>query len=131
MKHATAKSSRGPARRESRVEAPAAVGDVTATLLWRALELDPLTLHPATRTVLFGLEAPAARRVSLAGTFNDWNVEAHPLAHQADGVWLAELELPPGRYEYRYFVDGQWCDDPQAVELVPNPFGSFNAVLTV
>lgn len=48
-----------------------------------------------------------------------------------DGKWAKELALPPGRYEYRFVVDGQWVDDPAAKESVPNPVGGFNAVLVV
>ena len=49
----------------------------------------------------------------------------------ADGKWAKELTLPPGRYEYRFVVDGQWVDDPAAKETLPNPFAGFNAVLIV
>jgi hypothetical protein len=48
-----------------------------------------------------------------------------------DGKWAKELALPPGRYEYRFVVDGQWVDDPAATELIPNSFGTANAVLVV
>jgi len=37
----------------------------------------------------------------------------------------------PGRYEYRFVVDGQWRDDPACTERVPNGFGSENCVLRV
>jgi len=49
----------------------------------------------------------------------------------ADGEWTKELTLSPGRYEYRFVVDGEWADDPAAIELIPNPFGTANAVLIV
>jgi hypothetical protein len=48
-----------------------------------------------------------------------------------DGKWAKELALPPGRYEYRFVVDGQWMDDPAATELIPNSYGTANAVLVV
>ena len=48
-----------------------------------------------------------------------------------NGRWLKELALPPGRYEYRLVVDGQWIDDPLAKEFVPNPHGSRNGVIVV
>jgi hypothetical protein len=48
-----------------------------------------------------------------------------------DGRWVKELALPPGRYEYRLVVDGEWVDDPAATELIPNPFGTPNAVLVI
>jgi hypothetical protein len=48
-----------------------------------------------------------------------------------DGKWAKELALPPGRYQYRFVVDGQWVDDSAATELIPNLFGTANAALVV
>ncbi|MGC8990828.1 MAG: glycogen-binding domain-containing protein [Verrucomicrobiia bacterium] len=80
-----------------------------------------------------GLEyrAPDAKSVCVAGTFNNWQTDATPMKPQPDGLWTIELELPPGTYEYRFVVDGVWCDDPKSAETTPNPFGGFNAVLRV
>ena len=41
------------------------------------------------------------------------------------------LELPEGRHEYLFVVDGQWLPDPNAKESVANPYGGRNSVLTV
>jgi len=75
--------------------------------------------------------APEAKRVCVAGSFNEWQPEAAPLKAEADGLWNLELNLPPGTYEYRFVVDGCWCDDPNATETTPNLFGGHNAVLRV
>ena len=76
--------------------------------------------------------APEARRVCVAGSFNDWQPDTAPMQPQADGLWTIELELPPGTYEYRLVVDGCcWCSDPNATNSVLNPFGDYNAVLRV
>ena len=72
-----------------------------------------------------------AQAVSIAGSFNDWRPTATPMVHLNENHWVKELSLPPGRYEYRFVVDGQWICDPTAVEKVPNPFGGCNAVLIV
>ena len=48
-----------------------------------------------------------------------------------DGRWLKGLVLPPGNYEYRVVVDGEWMPDPRASETVTNPFGERNSVLKV
>jgi Glycogen recognition site of AMP-activated protein kinase len=66
-----------------------------------------------------------------ASTFNDWNAEAKQLHPLGDGRWLKETVLPPGTYEYRLVVDGQWIADPRAQETVPNPFGGRNSILKV
>lgn len=86
---------------------------------------------PRNRRCTFSLEAPDARAVTLAGSFNGWATEARPLKRAKGGPWQTTLLLPPGRYEYRFFVDGQWWDDPACTERVPNGFGSHNCVLHV
>ena len=47
------------------------------------------------------------------------------------GRWAKDLALPPGDYEYRLVVDGQWLPDPQVAETVPNPFGGLNSIRRV
>ena len=84
-----------------------------------------------TKKVIFEYYAPLARMVQVAGTFNDWNPQASPLKKDKTGKWRTELSLSPGRYEYRYFVDGVWENDQRPVECVPNTFGSWNSVVTV
>lgn len=83
------------------------------------------------KKMTFEYYAPLANRVSLAGSFNRWDPEACPLKKDRAGKWILSLSLPPGRYEYRYFVDGAWENDQRPVECVPNAFGSWNCVITV
>ena len=84
-----------------------------------------------TAKVLFEFYAPEAQKVQVAGSFNEWNPSKTPLKKERDGKWKATLELPPGRYEYRYWVDGDWQNDQRPVECAPNPFGSWNCILVV
>ena len=79
----------------------------------------------------FELTHLTAQLVSVAGSFNDWQPAATPMIALGEGLWRTEINLPPGRYEYRLVVDGQWMDDPAAKETVDNPFGGLNAVLDV
>ena len=75
--------------------------------------------------------APEARVVQVAGTFNGWRPEANPLEHTGAGEWTARLMLKSGQYEYRFVVDGEWNDDPQATQSAANPHGGRNSVLKV
>jgi hypothetical protein len=50
---------------------------------------------------------------------------------EGGGKWSAELLLAPGRYQYRFVVDGTWQDDPKAARFVANPFGGTNGVIEV
>lgn len=81
--------------------------------------------------VCLELTHPTAKAVSIAGSFNDWHPTVTPMIALGEGRWRKEITLPPGRYEYRLLVDGQWVDDPAAKETAPNPFGGVNAVLNV
>ena len=62
--------------------------------------------------VNFSLLAPDAQNVSLAGDFNDWNVTTHLLQKVSNGKWEVNIDLTPGKYEYRFVVDGEWKNDP-------------------
>ena len=74
---------------------------------------------------------PIAREVKLAGNFNDWRPDATPLKNTGAGEWMVRLMLRSGQYEYRFVVDGQWREDPQVSQRMPNPHGGFNSVLLV
>ena len=97
----------------------------------RAKQSQPASAPHRAATVALRCHAPDAKSVFVAGSFNHWRPDATRLQPLANGLWTAELELPPGDYEYRFVVDGCWCSDPDAKETVPNPFGDHNAVLRV
>ena len=77
----------------------------------------------------FKFHAPEAQNVQLAGDFNAWDPHTHPLKRDSRGLWKININLSPGRYEYRFLVDGQWQDDPTCETCAPNPFGSLNSVI--
>jgi len=88
--------------------------------------------EPVQRPVEFRLNLPGVRSATLAGSFNDWDLQRNPLSKDANGSWKATVLLAPGRYEYRFVIDGaQWFSDPGAKESVPNGFGSTNSVVVV
>jgi 1,4-alpha-glucan branching enzyme len=86
---------------------------------------------PPLMPVTFEFTHPTATTVCVAGTFNDWHADAKPMHSLGAGRWRKETALPPGIYEYRLVVDGQWIADPRAQETAPNPFGGRNSVLKV
>jgi 1,4-alpha-glucan branching enzyme len=83
------------------------------------------------KRVTFKLIAPEAGQVILAGTFNGWAEDATPLKRDAKGVWKTQVTLEPGRYEYRFRVDGHWRDDPENPARIPNGFGTENCIREV
>ena len=83
------------------------------------------------KQVRFHLFAPEARTISLAGDFNGWDIHSLPMQKDKEGNWKISVNLDPGRYEYRFYADGVWQDDPIAEERVVNPFGGQNCVMLV
>ncbi len=83
------------------------------------------------RKTEFSLSAPQAQSVFTAGDFNQWNPSSHPLKMDDKGIWRISLALNPGQYEYRFFVDGEWQNDPNGGPFVENPFGTSNSLKIV
>ncbi|HYL54171.1 MAG TPA: isoamylase early set domain-containing protein, partial [Gemmatimonadales bacterium] len=82
--------------------------------------------------VRFVLYAPGARRVAVAGTFNQWDQSAAPLVPAGtSGVWTTTLALPVGQHQYAFVVDGErWVVDP-AAPSVDDGFGRRNSLVSV
>ena len=76
--------------------------------------------------------APEANTVAAAGDFNNWDVQANMLERNGDGWWKTDLKLTPGRYVYRFVINGeQWSEDPENPNKVPNEFASYHSILEV
>ncbi|MBN2416310.1 alpha amylase N-terminal ig-like domain-containing protein [bacterium] len=70
--------------------------------------------------------------VFIAGTFNDWNSTLNRMTDEdGDGVYEASLLLAPGRYEYKFVVNGEWKTDFNAEEFMGAGQEGDNAVLYV
>src|SRR5690349_726168 len=82
------------------------------------------------KPIEFSLKAPHASSAVIAGSFNNWDTHRTPMQRDGD-AWKAKIPLAPGRYEYRFVVDGQWISDPNCKETVRNDYGSTNSVLVV
>lgn len=90
-----------------------------------------LELHVRPRTGhLFRHSAKneSPRRVTVAGDFNGWNTDSHPMQRKEDGFELF-VSLPPGGARYKFLVDGQWTTDPGNQQLAPD--GSGNSFVVV
>jgi len=77
----------------------------------------------------FHLRAPDASEVCLVGDFNAWKVCDVRLEHVGEDLWTVALQLPRGRHEYMFVVDGRWTTDPAAVLYNDDGFGDKNAVV--
>jgi 1,4-alpha-glucan branching enzyme len=83
------------------------------------------------RMIRFGLKVLNAKSVCIVGSFNEWKPGVTSLAEFGSGNWFTYLSLAPGRYEYRFLVDGKRVDDPTARDYASNPDGGKNAVILV
>ena len=82
--------------------------------------------------VLFTLQHSKARDIFLCGDFNQWSPSTLRMIRQgASDRWEKRLTLPPGRYEYKFLVDGAWTADPSTRNEALNAFGSINSILDV
>jgi chromosome partitioning protein len=61
--------------------------------------------------VVFTVDAPEAKSVQIAADFNNWDPDRTGM-EQLGGIWKAVVPLEPGRYRYRYVIDGHWLADP-------------------
>ena len=83
------------------------------------------------KRIIFSLDAPGAKEVSLVGTFNMWNKKKHPMKKTDDGIWKKFIIIPSGKYEYKFLVDGEWWHDPKNEKVCYNEHGTLNSVITV
>ncbi len=74
-----------------------------------------------------------AKKIFLAGEFNDWNYEETQLKKQKNGCLATTLDLDAGaEYQYRYVLDGErWENDYDADKYVPSEVGVENSVVVV
>ncbi len=79
----------------------------------------------------FTLNAPNASEVYLVGDFNNWDGAEYRMRKFKEGVYKKSVKLKPGRYEYRFVVDGEWWCDPDNPNRQPNSFGSENSVIEI
>ena len=86
------------------------------------------TSHGATE---FVLSAPNAQEVFVVGEFDGWDPHKNRMRRFKNGIWKKKINLPPGRYEYRFRVDNDWQSDPECSEQRCNPYGTKNSVVTV
>ena len=83
------------------------------------------------KRITFKLEASEAKEAILVGDFNNWDVKKHRMKKDNKGRWTKIVTLAPGRYEYKFMVDGEWQNDPSNDQMVHNSFGTVNNILNV
>jgi len=78
--------------------------------------------------------------VSLRASFNSWG--EWPMEKQPDGTWSIIVDLEPGEYQYKFYINGKWPQDmstaraggsvdPNAVGYINDGFGGQNAICRI
>ena len=86
------------------------------------------------------LEDEEVVSVSLRGSFNSWG--EWPMEEQPDGTWSITVNLEPGEYQYKFYINGKWPQDmstaraggpvdPNAVGYINDGFGGQNAICRI
>jgi len=83
------------------------------------------------KSVEFRLYAPNAKKVILTGDFNKWSTKTSPAKKDSRGNWTVKKSLKPGKYQYKFYVDGNWADDPNCASRITNNFGTQNCVIDI
>jgi hypothetical protein len=96
------------------------------------MEYDPenVTRLNDSQFVFYLPEFKEATQVVLSGNFNNWNTLDNKMT-LTDSGWIFKQVLVPGRYEYKFIVDGNWTEDPNNRNTVVNRHGSYNSVFVV
>jgi hypothetical protein len=68
-----------------------------------------------------------AKRVMLAGSFNSWSPDALAMK-KTDSGWIAPVKLKPGKYWYKFIIDGNWNIDNDNVLHENDGMGNENSV---
>ncbi len=83
------------------------------------------------KPILFDLSGfENAQKVFLSGDFIDWK-ENLLACEQKDQTWIYTLSLPPGRYAYKFLVDGKWTVDPDNPQTEMDWMGHLNSIVEV
>lgn len=109
---------------------PGSVWILLAAALLPTLAAAPAAAVPVTFRYQPGGHATT---VSVAGTFNEWNVSATPMLDaDGDGIWEVLLDLAMGEYQYKFVVNGtDWFTDETAEAFTDDGFGGQNSILRV
>jgi CubicO group peptidase (beta-lactamase class C family) len=71
---------------------------------------------------------PSAKIVNLAGTFNDWKPSTI-FCGKEGAEWICRVDLKPGKYLYKFIVDGHWITDPANPTIEDDGRGNTNSVI--
>ena len=72
-----------------------------------------------------------ATKVFLVGSMNNWNTSSTVLRKGDNGVWSIVVKLDPGKYSYKFYVDGNWYCDQKNPDIEDDGYGGSNSIITI
>ncbi len=86
---------------------------------------------PSTGNTTFKLSGHTdAQAVAIYGSFNDWIQTANYCAKESDG-WVCRLDLAPGKYTYKFLIDGVGLNDPANSVIEDDGSGHMDSVIVI
>jgi type 1 glutamine amidotransferase len=71
-----------------------------------------------------------AQNVIVTGSFNGWKEDSYRMVKKGN-IWTCPVYLKPGKYTYKFIVDGRWLLDPANDAWEENREGTGNSVLWI
>jgi enterochelin esterase-like enzyme len=71
-----------------------------------------------------------AEAVAIYGSFNDWIQTKNYCAKESDG-WICRVDLAPGKYTYRFLIDGVGLNDPANPATEDDGNGRMDSVIII
>jgi enterochelin esterase-like enzyme len=86
---------------------------------------------PSTGNTTFTLRGHTdAQVVAIYGSFNDWSQTKNYCAKESDG-WVCRIDLTPGKYTYKFLVDGVGLNDPANSATEDDGHGQMASVIII
>lgn len=86
---------------------------------------------PKLNEVGFSVLAPEAKEVYIVGDFNEWKLNTTSRMEHDNGTWKKNMGLRPGKYRYRFVIDGKWTEDASNPSKAMNPYGTLDSLIEV
>lgn len=68
-----------------------------------------------------------SNQVYLSGSFNAWATEDIKMI-KTDTAWYCDINISPGKYYYKFIVDGEWFADPENRMREDDTYSGFNSI---
>lgn len=86
---------------------------------------------PSTGNTTFNLAGHTdAEAVAIYGSFNNWIQTKNYCAKGSDG-WVCRIDLAPGKYSYKFLIDGVGLNDPTNSATEDDGYGHIDSVIII